>query len=156
MMIATNWGVFEFGERDPQFIEPGDRREMQIRARSAQHLDALREHFPELGENVYLGWGVADFQWRVYITRKQLSYMMYEITSQIDYIRFKEGAHNDHRLYGVLSRMWSVLLDAYPTGSSYHVAAVDRRPNLRHTNSDRPVKSEKKKRWWQDVRDNQA
>ena len=62
MMIATNWGVYEFGERDPQFIEYGDTREMQVRARDAEHLDALRALYPELGPNVYIGYGKADFQ----------------------------------------------------------------------------------------------
>lgn len=136
MMVATNWGVFEFGKRDGQFRAKGDDRDMQIRARSDKHLNALRDHFPSLGENVYLGDGVADFQWRVYITHKELAEMMYVITGQIDYIRFKEGASKDHKLHGVLSAMWSTLLNAYPQGSSY-------------TTSRKP-KQKTNKFWWED------
>lgn len=123
MMVATNWGVFEFGERDPKFIDEGDNRQMQIRARSVKHLSALREHFPQLGETVFLGMGVADFQFRVYITRADLAGMMFMLTRDIDYVQFKKGAIKDHRLYKVLSDMWSVLLNAYPEGSSYDTLA---------------------------------
>jgi len=138
MMVATNWGVFEFGKRDMQFRDADDPRDMQIRARSFQHLEALRQHFPTLGETVFLGMGVADFQFRVYITKEQLAEMMYELTTQIDYIRFKEGAHKDHKLHGVLSAMWSTLLHAYPEGSSYSVAR-------------KPMKvSARNKFWWED------
>lgn len=138
MMIATNWGVFEFGKREDKFRDADDPRDMQIRARSVQHLDALRAHFPALGETVYLGYGVADFQYRVYITHKQLSEMMYVITGQIDYVRFKEGAHKDGKLYKVLSDMWSTLLNAYPEGSSYTAIRGDRRRDRR-------------KYWWEDA-----
>jgi hypothetical protein len=123
MMVATNWGVFEFGEREAKFIEAGDNREMQIRARCAGHLAALRRHFPQLGETVFLGMGVADFQFRVYITRADLAEMMASLTMDIDYVQFKKGAIKDHRLYKVLSDMWSVLLNAYPEGSSYDTLA---------------------------------
>lgn len=138
MMVATNWGVFEFGKRDKQFRDADDPRDMQIRARSAQHLKALREHFPALGETVFLGMGVADFQFRVYITKEDLANMMFDLTTEIDYIRFKEGAAKDHRLHGVLSAMWSTLLHAYPEGSSYTVARYVKQPQKAN------------KRWWED------
>lgn len=140
MMIATNWGVYEFGKRDPQFRDKDDPRDMQIRARVRVHLQALREHFPALGETVYLGDGVADFQYRVYITHKDLSEMMYVITGQIDYIRFKEGAAKDHKLHNVLSAFWRTLLNAYPAGSSY---TTRRAPERR---KDRKTKGF----WWED------
>lgn len=157
MMVATNWGVFEFGKRDMQFRDADDPRDMQIRARCAGHLAALREHFPGLGETVFLGMGVADFQFRVYITKEQMAQMMAELVLQIDYIRFKEGAAKDHRLHGVLSAMWSTLLRAYPEGSSYSFGKPDsfrgrvqeqrRRKNKHHQDQPLPPR----KHWWEDT-----
>lgn len=140
MMVATNWGVYEFGKRDPAFRELGDRRDMQIRARDEGHLNALRDHYPYLGENVYLGDGVADFQWRVYISKEDLADMMYTLVMQLDYIRFKEGAAKDHKLHSVLSAFWSTLLNAYPKGSSYTFSKKQE-----HRPARRP-------RWWEDIR----
>lgn len=155
MMVATNWGVFEFGKRESKFRDAEDPRDMQIRARDRGHLDALREHFPELGETIYLGDGVADFQYRVYITHKQLCEMMWVLTGQIDYVRFKEGAAKDHRLHGVLSAMWTTLLRAYPKGSSYtqqRQSDFQERVNAqkrskRHQGEPLPTR----RHWWEDT-----
>lgn len=133
MMIATNWGVYEFGKRDPNFRDAGDPRDMQIRARSAGHLEALRERYPALGETVYLGDGVADFQYRVYITKPQLADMMRVLVmDDIDYIRFKEGALKDGKLYKVLSDFWTTLLRAYPVGSSYTTSKYEPDRKAKH------------------------
>ena len=160
-MIATNWGVYEFGKRDKQFRDADDPRDMQIRARSVQHLNALREHFPQLGETVFLGAGVADFQFRVYITQEQMAEMMSVLVMQIDYIRFKEGAHKDHKLHGVLSAFWTTLLNAYPEGSSYtsqrptsfrdRVQEQRRKKNRHHQDQPLPPR----KHWWEDVERNE-
>src|SRR5690349_838180 len=139
MLVATTWGIFEFGERDPKFRDADDPRDMQIRARSVQHLSALRENFPTLGETVFLGMGVADFQFRVYITRADLGKMMSVLAMDIDYVQFKKGAIKDSRLYGVLSDMWSVLLNAYPEGSSYRRSPYERQGKQR----------KQKKNWWE-------
>lgn len=136
MMIATNWGVYEIGMRDTQFKDAGDLREMQIRARTEEHLDNLRQFFSPLGPTVYLGHGVADFQYRVYISRSTLTYLMAELALDVDYVKFKEGAlaRKDHKLYGLLSSMWRSWLVAYPKGSSYTVREVPKG----------------KKRWYED------
>ena len=140
MMIATNWGVYEFGKRDPQFRDAGDPRDMQIRARSAIHLEALRQRWPRLGDTVYLGSGVADFQYRVYITRAQLADMMLVLVMEdINYVQFKKDAE-DHKLHGVLSAFWTTLLHAYPHGSSYSVTrGQEKYSSRRH-----------RKHWWAD------
>lgn len=146
MMIATNWGVYEFGKRDMQFREVDDPRDMQIRARSREHLQALREVCPWLGETVYLGDGVADFQYRVYITHKELSELMYVVTGTIDYIQFKKDAV-DNKLHQVLSDFWTTLLRAYPHGSSYGPKpAKDRTVSRPAPVRPRPAK----KFWWED------
>lgn len=133
-MIATNWGVYELGMRDPQFIEAGDTRELQIRARSRRHLGELRYRYPVLAEIVFLGNGVADFQYRIYATREVLADIFGGLVYEIDYIRFKEGALKDRKLHNVLSQMWSVLLNAYPEGSSYF----------------QPPAAKKRKEWWEE------
>lgn len=156
MMVATNWGVFEFGRRDMQFRDADDPRDMQIRARSVVHLQALRDHFPLLGETVFLGMGVADFQFRVYITKAQMAEMMSVLVTQIDYIRFKEGAAKDHKLHGVLSAMWSTHLNAYPEGSSYHFKKTNTQASIdwddweRERARDLQTRPRKQKNWWND------
>lgn len=160
MMVATNWGVFEFGKRDNQFRDADDPRDMQIRARCAGHLAALREHFPGLGETVFLGMGVADFQFRVYITQELLAEMMADLVLQIDYIRFKEGAAKDHRLHGVLSAMWSTLLRAYPEGSSYSrvqptAPGFRERVQEQRRKKNRHHQDQPRKHWWEDAERNE-
>jgi hypothetical protein len=159
MMVATNWGVYEFGKRDMQFRDKDDPRDMQIRARDAGHLEALRERFPTLGETIYLGDGVSDFQYRVYITHKQLCELMYVVTGGIDYVRFKEGASKDHTLHDVLSAMWTTLLRAYPKGSSYTTgrqstfqARVQEQRRTKKRNrhhQDQPLPP--RMHWWEDT-----
>ena len=155
MLLATNWGVYEFGKRDPQFIEEGDQRDMQIRARSVKHLHELQDRFSFIEDVVFLGYGVADFQYRVYLTQANLAIIMAELAFEIDYVQFKKGALGDKKLYSLLSRMWSVWLDAYPEGSSYTVPRkpVARDAYLGYANSE---SKKPKKRWWQDVRHDQA
>jgi hypothetical protein len=121
MMIATNWGVYEIGLRAAAFVEPGDTRELQVRARLASHLDALRERIPGLGETIFLD-GIADFPYRAYIARDVLGMGLWDLAfNEVTYERFKEGAHKsgDHKLHGLLSRMWTAWLDTYPAHSSY-------------------------------------
>lgn len=118
MMIATNWGVYEIGKRQKEFIEPGDARELQVRARDAEHLAALRERIPGLGETVFLD-GIADFPYRAYVARDVLGMGLWDIVfTEIDYIQFKKDAVNN-KLHSLLSKMWSSWLDFYPQHSSY-------------------------------------
>lgn len=151
MLLATNWGVYEFGKRDPQFIEDGDSRDMQIRARDIKHLHELQDRFSFVEDVVYLGWGVADFQYRVYLTQANLAIIMATLAFEVDYIRFKEGARGDRKLYSLLSRMWTEWLHSYPEGSSYTMPhkALDGFTQPRYGDSNR---KKTKKRWWQDVR----
>lgn len=118
MMIATNWGVFEIGMRPENTIPHGDTREMQIRARSEDHLDALRAHFPMLGDTITLNWGKMDFPYRAYISRTNLVLLLAGLESTVDYVQFKKDAVTP-RLHGLLSRLWSAHLAAYPEGSVY-------------------------------------
>lgn len=127
MMIATNWGVFEIGERAQEFIGEDDTRELQVRARSGEHLRALRDRVAGLGESIYLD-GIADFPWRAYISRADLGAGLATLVDELDYERFKEGAQNDHKLHALLSRMWSDWLQAYPHGSRYTSHTVDPLP----------------------------
>ena len=157
MMIATNWGVYEFGKREDQWREEGDPRDMQIRARSMVHLAALREHFPRLGETVFVGWGKTDFQYRVYITKAEMAVMMSQLVQGIDYVRFKEGALKDHKLHNVLSAFWTTLLRAYPEGSSYTAAKYVNRDDDNDYDVPRGpfnmAPRAKRLSWWEDAKE---
>lgn len=117
MMLATNWGVYEICQRHAKFIEPGDSRDMEIRARDKQHLHNLRVVFPLIGSTVNLS-GDADFPFRAFISRPCLAMLLADLADEIDYVQFKKDAV-DPKLHNLLSRMWSVWLAAYPKGSVY-------------------------------------
>lgn len=117
MMIATNWGVYEICERHAQFIDPADDRDMEIRARDKDHLKALRKRFRGVGPILDLE-GIADFPYRVFITRDDLARMLASLAYEIDYVQFKKDAKNK-RLYKLLCDLWTKWLNAYPQGSIY-------------------------------------
>lgn len=119
MMLATNWGVYEICVRHAKFIKDGDHRDMEIRARSQQHLRELHDRFPEFITGIVaLTDGTADFQYRAFISRPDLAVLLASLPPMIDYVQFKKDA-KDTKLHSLLSRFWTVWLDAYPKGSVY-------------------------------------
>lgn len=127
MMLATNFGVYEICQRHAKFIDVGDDRDMEIRARDASHLEMLRDATTaDLGETLAILDGTADFPYRAFITRMELGILMANLALRIDYVQFKKDAVTT-KLHNLLSRFWTAHLDAYPKGSVYSVSTRRRR-----------------------------
>lgn len=130
-MLATNWGVYEICTRHAEFIKEGDERDMEIRARSEQHLMELHKRFPNaITGIVRLTDGTADFQYRSFISRVDLAGLMASLPYEIDYVQFKKDAITT-KLHALLSDFWSAWLDAYPHGSVYTLPRKSKRGNRR-------------------------
>lgn len=119
MMLATNFGVYEICMRHAKFIDVGDDRNMEIRARDASHLEALRDiTTADLGETLAILDGTADFPYRAFISRTELAILMAGLAGEIDYVQFKKDAVTE-RLHRLLSSFWTSHLTAYPRASVY-------------------------------------
>lgn len=121
MWIMTHFGILMPALRPKDTVLPGDERVVQIRARRAQDLNYLRDHYaPYLGKTIALG--NTDYQYRAYCTREDLADIMAKLALDMDYVKFKETAevyHGDKKLHAVYMRIWGVVLDAFETGSLY-------------------------------------
>lgn len=140
MMLATNWGIYEICERHVEFIEPGDPRTMEIRTRDRKHIKELRKRYPGLiGETIALTDGTADFPYRVFITRADLTGVLAGLVYEIDYVQFKKDA-KDPIVHRVLNSMWSTWLNAYPKFSKWNATTLLR-----------PTIERRRKNWWDDL-----
>jgi hypothetical protein len=128
MMIATNWGVYEIAKRHAEFIEPGDTRQMEIRARRKQHLATLRQLFPSLAETFSIKDGSADFPFRAFISRSDLALLLATLEMTIDYVEFKKDAR-DPELHHLLNVMWTSWLRTWPKFSKHTTFTRRQRSN---------------------------
>jgi hypothetical protein len=126
MWIMLPLGAFSVTERPTR--PPGDERNLQVRARRREWLEALREAYcPELGEPVH--YENADYQWRCFVTPQQWAETLARIANAIDYSNFKgatlDPRHSPHSpqqrqiLHLAYSRCWSALLEAGDGTSCY-------------------------------------
>ena len=144
MMLATNWGIYEITKRHAQFIAKNDHREMEIRARSAEHLATLRVIFPDLERTLAILDGTADFPYRAFISRSDLALLLAEVAGTIDYVEFKKDA-TDKKIHHVLNTMWSAWLHSFPKYSKYSARRRDTRLRDDRPRDDRP------RNWWDDL-----
>lgn len=142
MILATNWGIYEITQRHTEFIVKGDKREMEIRARSAEHLMNLREVFPELGRTLAILNGTADFPYRAFISRSDLARLLAAVADTIEYVEFKKDA-TDKKIHRVLNSMWSTWLHTFPKYSKY--SSIGRGRSHTTTTTDT------RRNWWDDL-----
>lgn len=132
MWVMTHFGILMPSLRPEKTYDPEqDPRAIQIRTRRSWELDYLRKTYaPWLGETIYLGDGVSDYQYRAYCTHEQLAEIMKMLSLEIDYTKFKPTTdrHGDTKLHMLYNRIWSAVLDAFPAGSSYDWPKPKRAP----------------------------
>lgn len=118
MLVVTTFGIFIPSLRtdSPAKGEP----ELQIRSRRKSDLDQLRKRYmgKALGRTIY-GRGQTDYQYRAYCTRLAWAEALAGIALDIDYLSAKHAVEGDKDLEKANVRIWSVLLDLFPTGSRY-------------------------------------
>lgn len=121
MWVMTHFGILMPSLRPIETFDPAvDDRHIQVRARRSRELNYLRRNYaPWLGDTIFIG--DTDYQYRAYCTHAQLGDIMTQLSLEIDYVKFKPTTdrHNDTTLHSVYNRIWSVVLGAWPAGSSY-------------------------------------
>ena len=93
--------------------------ELQVRARSAEDLDRLRDrHFPELGDTVrLLG---RDYPVRAFTTRDDLAQCLVRVAQALDYSNFKSavGVRQGRQRAHIYGDVWSDCLQIETDGEA--------------------------------------
>lgn len=121
MWICITDGFMSATKRKPETVAEGDEWDMQVRARKAEHLSTLQQLILETCDDapsVILKSTDTDYQYRMFCTQQQLAVGVAALVLQVDYTNFKNTVTDD-KLHGVFSRIWSVVLNAFPDGSIY-------------------------------------
>jgi hypothetical protein len=117
MWIMTNFGAFSTTLRDPKIVDVGDDRLLQVRARSAKHLRALKnKYMPNASKIVRLTF--CDYEFRIYCTHAEWAAAVAHMVHDINYRNFKDTVVDDD-LHDAYLRVWSVLYDALATNRKY-------------------------------------
>lgn len=123
MWVFTPFGILMPGRRPDGTIPEGDERTLQIRARDRRHLEILRDEYmgDELGEIIHLP--NTDYQFRAYCTPMAWATACAHLALRnVEYVKFKEQTevqYGDRKLHNLYTRIWGVIFEAYPDGSSY-------------------------------------
>jgi hypothetical protein len=118
MFVCNSDGVYmpalrPVGSYDPRI----DARELQVRARRARDLAALRRKWlPELGKTIKLAG--TDYEYRAYCTREQWGQALARMAESIDYVKFKDTAR-DVQLHDLYLELWYVIRDYLGNGGRY-------------------------------------
>lgn len=120
MWICITDGFMSATKRKTNTIDPGDDRDMQVRARDAAHLETLRRVMAAAGQTLgeTLTSTKADYQYRAFCTQGALAVGMAALTYEIDYTNFKDTVR-ENRLHNAYMHVWDAVLDAFPEGSIY-------------------------------------
>lgn len=114
MWLLTNFGMFSAVERRPGSVPAGDNRTLQIRARSKDHLDTLRDRYmgDTLGPTVTADddprFKGSDYEFRAYCTPEAFGRAAMQTAMDIDYTNFKNSV-KDHELHEAYMDVWTAL-----------------------------------------------
>jgi hypothetical protein len=140
MWIFTEFGILMPSLRPAHTMTEHEEAVMQIRTRRRYELDYLRKTYMSdtLGPTIFLG--DADYQYRAYCTIAAWADVMLRMAYDIDYTKFKPTTDRHpggKKLHDLYNAVWSKVLGAFPTGSSYDTLKV--KPSTR------------RKPWWEDA-----
>lgn len=120
MMIATNFGIYEFGRVNQRRLpETPDDAEMQIRARRRMDLVKLMDRtaawMTKEGDRPRRIFATPDWDWpfRIYVSAEEAQTIMWNLVATIHYEFFKQDAE-DEKLHDVLNNMWGNTLRLGP------------------------------------------
>jgi hypothetical protein len=118
MWLFTKYGFFSVvcaRQGEGAHGQPVDPKRMMVRARVREHLEALREKFPELlGDCDIKEFVSTDYAFRLFVEKSAWSEVAEHLAAEIDYDNFKsavgrhqgrKGAAYEHSLHEV----WSVM-----------------------------------------------
>lgn len=124
MIVGTHFGLFMPALRPGWEKLAEGEPELQVRSRRKIDLENLRafmtEHGLTLGEPFALPH--TDYQWRAYCTRQHWGHVLYLISLDIDYTKFKDTPakyHKDTKLTDAYGKIWNATLHCFPVGSVY-------------------------------------
>lgn len=108
MWIATTFGWVSIvrPDEDNWYVRARDRRTLEVLGDIAGITSRVHD------------WPTADYRFRLIVNRAELTNVLLALGARIDYPNFKTAAMKKKgaRYAGVLSKVWSTMLDFYNTG----------------------------------------
>src|SRR5262245_10898578 len=104
MWLATNFGFFSVVQKQ------GD-RDLTVRARARQDIEALRAYCPELGPTISTP--LRDYGCRAVVPHKAWAMTMAKIGEAIDYSNFKDSVaeQQGYERASIYTTVWAALYD---------------------------------------------
>jgi hypothetical protein len=118
MWLFTKYGFFSavcVRQGDGRHGRPVDPQRIMVRARLREHLEALRQRFPEtLGAREIREFPGSDYAYRIFVEKPAWTQVLAELNEEMDYDNFKSAVAHFQGVEGrsyerALHEVWEVM-----------------------------------------------